>query len=231
MDIKKLPDIRYYRRHRASAQSMLSRASTAPLAAPTPLFGGAGSALIDSFGGYSHSEFGDMSSDDMSEHLRHLLYLHCHADNGCYKIRRVVDVPKLARSPATGVLETVSIRTRVEIRIFTTPELSGAKIRDAITGEFMQGMVTGRSDEDALFKVRLSTGELGAEAKSCTLFFRSVEEYERHFRAKCGPFAAPRRNGGPRSIADVADSIRQNCRERLSRETAVQTAQLCTVVH
>ena len=204
----------------------MSNQPNAPVSVPDSFFGGPDCAFIIDY----DSEFGAVHITQEERDRRHAAYLHYHADNGCYKISRVVDVPTLVENPATRLLESVATRTRVSIPVFTTPEFSGAKIRNAITGRVVPGRITGRNDELEFFKVRLATGELGADAKSSTLFFQSVEEYERHFYVKCGELAASRVRGAPRRIVDVSSSIRQSRADRLAGEDNAQNAQLYTLV-
>jgi hypothetical protein len=54
---------------------------------------------------------------------------------------------------------------------------TGATIRNAVTGEKYYGHRVGSRHEDLYFKARVCTGEF---IESPTLFYDSVEQYERH---------------------------------------------------
>jgi len=54
---------------------------------------------------------------------------------------------------------------------------TGSTIRNAVTGEKYYGHRVGSRHEDLYFKARICTGEFSEPA---TLFYESVEQYERH---------------------------------------------------
>ena len=56
---------------------------------------------------------------------------------------------------------------------------TGTTIRNAVTGEKYYGHRVGSRHEDLYFKTRICTGEFGSD-NPVTLFYDSVEQYERH---------------------------------------------------
>jgi hypothetical protein len=68
----------------------------------------------------------------------------------------------------------------IEIDIYTTNDMPGTMIRDAITGSRYSEYRVGTRNEHLFFKVAIATGELGNE--SGLVFFDSPEQYERHFK-------------------------------------------------
>ena len=59
----------------------------------------------------------------------------------------------------------------------------GSHIRNAATGEYSKYRV-GSVDEEKLFKVKLSTGEVKTRSGNSLLFFDSPEQYESHLFAE-----------------------------------------------
>jgi hypothetical protein len=70
----------------------------------------------------------------------------------------------------------------IEIEVYTTTNMPGRMIRDAITGSKYSQYRVGSLNEHQFFKIRLSTGELGNDG-SC-LYFDSPEQYERHMKCE-----------------------------------------------
>jgi hypothetical protein len=71
----------------------------------------------------------------------------------------------------------------VEIDIYTTNDMPGTMIRDAITGSRYSEYRVGTRNEHLFFKVGIATGELGPN--SALVFFDSPEQYEKHFKGSC----------------------------------------------
>ena len=68
----------------------------------------------------------------------------------------------------------------VEIDIYTTNDMPGTMIRDAITGaRYIEDRV-GTQNEHLFFKVAIATGEIGMNGG--IVFFCSPEQYEKHFK-------------------------------------------------
>ncbi len=67
----------------------------------------------------------------------------------------------------------------VDIEFYSTTNVPGFIIRDAITGARNENNRIGSIDEDLFFKVTLSTGEIKNDTP--VLFFDSPEQYERKF--------------------------------------------------
>jgi hypothetical protein len=70
------------------------------------------------------------------------------------------------------------IEKKVKIDCYASSD-TGTYIRNAETGEYYKYKV-GSNDEDRLFKLSLSTGELKTTNGSTILFYDSPEQYERH---------------------------------------------------
>lgn len=68
----------------------------------------------------------------------------------------------------------------VDIDIYTTYDMPGTMIRDAITGARCSEDRVGTKNEHLFFKVAIATGELGNNGG--LVFFDSPEQYERHFK-------------------------------------------------
>jgi hypothetical protein len=68
-----------------------------------------------------------------------------------------------------------------KIDLYTSGEV-GSHIRNAATGEYYKYRV-GSSNEDKLFKIKLSTGEVKTRSGNSLLFFDSPEQYETHMLA------------------------------------------------
>lgn len=68
----------------------------------------------------------------------------------------------------------------VEIDIYTTNDMPGTMIRNAITGSRYSEYRVGTRNEHLFFKVAIATGELGDSGG--LVFFDSPEQYERHFK-------------------------------------------------
>lgn len=58
----------------------------------------------------------------------------------------------------------------------------GTVLRNAVTGAIYYGHKVGSKNESLYFKVKICTGEFGKEP--LTLFYDSVEQYERHMKVK-----------------------------------------------
>jgi hypothetical protein len=72
-----------------------------------------------------------------------------------------------------------------KIEIYTSSG-TGARIRDAETGEYFTSLV-GSKDEDLYFKVALATGECTSANGSTTLFYNSPEHYANHLLCDVDP--------------------------------------------
>jgi hypothetical protein len=83
-------------------------------------------------------------------------------DKGYYKLKRTVN------------------HKQVDIDIYTTNDMPGTMIRDAITGSRYNEYRVGTRNEHLFFKVAIATGELGDSGG--LVFFDSPEQYERHFK-------------------------------------------------
>jgi len=68
----------------------------------------------------------------------------------------------------------------VEFDIYTTNDMPGTMIRDAITGARYSDFRVGTRNEHLFFKVAISTGEVGNNGG--LVFFDSPEQYEKHFK-------------------------------------------------
>jgi len=69
-----------------------------------------------------------------------------------------------------------------KIEVYTSG-ISGNRIRDAETGEYLNYIV-GSCDEDLFFKVLLATGECTSANGSNTLFYTSPQHYGNHLQCK-----------------------------------------------
>jgi len=78
------------------------------------------------------------------------------------------------------IVRTSSNNKKIKIDLYTTSNVPGTKIRDAITGARFLGSRVGTSDEDYFFKVKLATGELGRD--SGNLYFETPTQCEKHLR-------------------------------------------------
>ena len=67
---------------------------------------------------------------------------------------------------------------RTKIEMYTSGDI-GSNIRDAETGVYYKGIV-GSADEDAFFKVGMSTGEFKSLNGNNSLFYLSPEHYLSH---------------------------------------------------
>jgi len=65
-----------------------------------------------------------------------------------------------------------------KIDLYASGEV-GSHIRNAATGEYYKYKV-GSIDEERLFKIKLSTGEVKTRSGNSVLFFDSPEQYESH---------------------------------------------------
>jgi len=83
-------------------------------------------------------------------------------------------IKKMANTEATGP-------RMIKFLVFGSGQI-GTTIRNAVTGEKYYGHRVGSSDEDLYFKTKNCTGEFGPEP--VTLFYESVEQYERHMGNK-----------------------------------------------
>jgi hypothetical protein len=83
-------------------------------------------------------------------------------DKGYHKLKRIVNYKP------------------VEIDIYTTNDMPGTMIRDAITGSRYNEYRVGTRNEHLFFKVGIATGELGNAGG--LVFFDSPEQYEKHFK-------------------------------------------------
>lgn len=83
-------------------------------------------------------------------------------DKGYHKLKRTVN------------------HKQVDIDIYTTNDMPGTMIRDAITGSRYSEYRVGTRNEHLFFKVGIATGELGDSGG--LVFFDSPEQYERHFK-------------------------------------------------
>jgi hypothetical protein len=72
---------------------------------------------------------------------------------------------------------------KVNIELYVSGNI-GTRIRNAVTG-IRYNYKIGSLDEDLLFSVKISTGELGSIDGS--LFYDNPEQYERHFFTKLNP--------------------------------------------
>jgi hypothetical protein len=70
----------------------------------------------------------------------------------------------------------------VEIEIYSTSPTPGRMIRDAVTGQKLGEYRVGSLNEHLFFKVKLATGETGAD--SGLFFFDTPEQYERHMKCE-----------------------------------------------
>ena len=71
-------------------------------------------------------------------------------------------------------------RKPTEIDIYSTNDMPGTKIRDAITGARYNEYGVGTRNEHLFFKVCFASGELGDNGG--LVFFDSPEQYEKHFK-------------------------------------------------
>jgi hypothetical protein len=66
------------------------------------------------------------------------------------------------------------------VELYTTPNVIGAPIRNAVTGIRHSNYLVGSRQEHLYFKIKLATGQIGRD--SATMFFDTPEQCERHMR-------------------------------------------------
>jgi hypothetical protein len=85
-------------------------------------------------------------------------------DKGYHKLNRIIN------------------RKNVEIDVYSTNDMPGSMIRDAVTGSRYSQFRVGTPNEHLFFKAKIATGEINGDS---LLFFDSPEQYERHFKGVC----------------------------------------------
>jgi hypothetical protein len=76
--------------------------------------------------------------------------------------------------------------TRTKVEVYTSGG-HGSLIRDAETGEYMDGYYVGTKREHLFYKVILGTGECKSANGSSTLFFASPQHYANHMHSEVDP--------------------------------------------
>lgn len=101
------------------------------------------------------------------------------ADKGYHYVRREINSCKVKTDHFGSI--NIPYSYKVKLEYYETRNVPGAKIRDALTGTYMNALV-GSRDEDLFFKVLVCTGETGQNPP--LLFYDSINDYERHNHCK-----------------------------------------------
>ena len=146
-----------------------------------------GKMFYDETAGY-YEENNDNYNDDVDEQDN---VVSVHSDtisvaSNVYKQRKILNSYKQSDANYCKIRRMMKVRVKdnivskkVDIEFYSTTNVPGFTIRDAITGARNENNLIGSIYEDLFFKVRLSTGEIKHDTP--TLFFDSPEQYERKF--------------------------------------------------